>query len=57
MAKVRGAAQLLLGCNFLTKVLMVDPERSSLLQFVSIVLIEENFGIVLDEWVDKPWKA
>ena len=36
---------------------MVDPERSTLLQFVSIVLIEENFGIVLDEWVDKPWKA
>lgn len=54
VAKVRGAAQLLLGCNFLTKVLMVESGSSSLFQFVSIVLVGEILGIVLDEWVDKP---
>lgn len=33
---------------------MVESGSSSLFQFVSIVLVGEILGIVLDEWVDKP---
>ena len=49
VAKVLGVATTLLGYSPLANVLMAFSGRSSLFQCVSIVLVEETFGIVLVE--------
>ena len=49
VAKLRGVAKTLLGCNLLAKVLMVLSENLCLSQLVSMVLVGNDVGIALVE--------